>query len=229
MRVRTNRLEAFGFKTRPEPRRLGSFNGIIPYTVSGLPSGSLEIGLGALVGYLLGSQRGQGTVGALLGVAAGAVLGQVKTTAGSSATGAATGAQGYAVTKQPGVSAPGSAPDKAGSGFDWAGAAGIVNGLLSNKQLAAGVQQIATIVSSAWGSKTAQTVESAGVADSSGYLPWANENFYTDPCANGGCVLVDNKTLESNASPAEGWYPAGTEQVSQEVESDYAFFGFPRR
>lgn len=179
-------------------RGFGNFNGIIPYEIPGMPSGVLEMGLGALLGYVVGNTQGRGAVGALFGLAAGAVLGQVQPT-GRSGTGTSAGAKGYAVTKQPGTTPSGATPDKAGSGFDWNAAGGIVQNLLLNSQRISDVKNIMDLVSKSWGSSTAKTASTppAGfqpVQDSGG------ENAFRPEA---GFVLVENTDIDYISIPAD--------------------------
>lgn len=184
-------------------QQVRGFNGIIPYEIPGMPSGVLEMGIGALLGYVVGNTQGRGAVGALFGLAAGAVLGQVQPT-GSSGTGTSAGAKGYAVTKQPGTTPAGATPDKAGSGFDWNAAGTLVQGLLLDSKRISDVKNIMDLVSKSWGSTTAKEGGySTGPMAAEGYLPWSGDDFYTDPCASGGCVLVDSTDLQAASVPDE--------------------------
>lgn len=196
MRIPNKSLNRFGFR-QPQVR---GFNGIIPYEIPGMPSGVLEMGLGALLGYMVGNTQGRGAVGALFGLAAGAVLGQVQPKGGSPATGEA---KGYIVTKQPGTTPAGATPDKAGSGFDWNAAGSIVQNLLLDSKRISDVKNIMDLVSKSWGSSTAKDAGySTGPMAAEGYLPWKDEGFYTDPCAN-GCVLVESSDLQAASIPDE--------------------------
>ncbi|MBU1767911.1 MAG: hypothetical protein KJ648_07405 [Candidatus Omnitrophica bacterium] len=195
MRVKNSKIAALGFAG--PPARLRGFNGIIPYTVPGLPNGALEMGLGALVGYLIGNQKGQGLVGALFGVAAGSVLGQMQPAIAGVTPTQLTGS-GTLVPAQPGATVANATPDKNPAGFDWDNAAGVVSKVLTDKQLFATGKEIYGIIAQAWGSKTRVPATADTAAQNSGYLPWGGEPFYSDPASQpGGYVLLDNSTLQN--------------------------------
>lgn len=183
--------------SNPGVAGFGAYGSLLPgRLLPGFPEGTLEVGLGALLGYLVGAGSQKGVLGAVVGGAAGLLLGQMKFSTGSAQS-------GYAVTARPGTTPAAATPDKAGSGFDWTSASKIIGSILTNKNLQAGVTSIASLVSKAWGSDTRAAASDVGVADASGYLPWSEEGYVVDPCANGGCVLLQNETVENAATPTD--------------------------
>lgn len=207
MRVKNDKLAALGFAGPPARLRgFGNFGGIIPYTVPGLPAGALEMGLGGLAGYLIGNQRDKGLVGLLFGVAAGALLAQVQPAVAGQTPTQLTG-QGALVPAQPGLTAAGATPDKNPDAFDWDEASGIVQKVLTDKQLIGAGKEIYGIIAQAWGSKTRVPATANTAAQNSGYLPWSGEPFYSDPASQpGGYVLLDNSTLQNPPQTSEDFY-----------------------
>lgn len=139
-------------------QQVRGFNGIIPYEIPGMPSGVLEMGIGALLGYMVGNTQGRGAVGALFGLAAGAVLGQVQPTG----TAVAGTGQKVDVPKAPGATVPGATPDKAPGSFDWDSAIGIVNNLLFSKDAIATGKSVYSSIKEIWSSKTAKPGDKPG-------------------------------------------------------------------
>jgi hypothetical protein len=206
-------------------RGFGNFGGIIPYTVPGLPNGALEMGIGGLIGYLIGSRSNKGLIGALFGVAAGSVLGQMQPAVAGVTPTQLTGS-GALVPATPGASAAGAAPDKANSGFDWKSAATVVGSVLTDKQLWATSKEIYGIIKQAWGADT--KVPAEFLKDTSGYPAWSPDGSaaWTDGHISAGAGdwnVLDQSTLTSPPSVSDAEW-SGTPSDVQDSIPAYAGF-----
>lgn len=138
--------------------------------------------LAATIGYLL-----KGPQGAIFGGAAGYFLGQQVMRKVD-----------YTPPPAPGTSAPAARPgDK---DFDWMGAVKAAFSTGKDSPFEAVKWAMNT-----WGTKERDTNVQA---ESAKYLPYNNEPFWSDPCANGGCVMATN--YEPNPpvyyQPTDEWY-----------------------
>lgn len=184
-------------------QQVRGFNGIIPYEIPGMPSGVLEMGIGALLGYMVGNTQGRGAMGALFGLAAGAVLGQVQPTG----TAAAGSGQKVDVPKAPGATVPGATPDKAPGSFDWDSAIGIVNNLLLSKDSVATGKSVYSSIKEIWGSKTAKPGDKPGTTKVTEKALLAPQPLNTQAEIQNPPPAEVVEIRESVDNPDYGWAP----------------------